>query len=61
LDAGVRGAQSWWSFLAPGVEQRIVDALAADLASGAWQRRYGELAARPTFDGCVRLLAARPG
>lgn len=61
LDADVRRSQSWWSFLAPGAERRIVDALAADLASGAWQRRYGEVAASPAFDGCVRLLTARPG
>lgn len=56
LDPEVRRSQSAWSFLEPGVEDRIVRALAADLASGAWDRRYGEHRALPEFHGAVRLV-----
>jgi SAM-dependent methyltransferase len=61
LDADVRAAQSWWSFLASGAEERIVEHLRADLSSGEWNRRFGPAAARPTYDGCVRLVVAHPG
>jgi hypothetical protein len=56
LDTAVRRAQSTWSFLAPGVEERAVQALAADLASGAWDERYGFHRTLPEFEGAVRLV-----
>jgi hypothetical protein len=56
LDPAVRKSQSAWGFLAPGVEDRIVARLAADLASGAWDARYGHLRTQPWFDGAVRLI-----
>ena len=31
----------------------------ADLASGAWDRRYGALRSQPSFDGPLRLIIAR--
>jgi SAM-dependent methyltransferase len=58
LDPAVRRAQSSWSFLAPGVEERAVQALAADLASGAWDERYGSHRTQPNFEGAVRLITS---
>jgi hypothetical protein len=60
LDPDVRRAQSGWSFLAPEVEARTVAALAADLASGEWDARWGHLRTQPTYEGSLRLLVARP-
>ena len=60
LDDAVRRAQSVWNFVPDGVEQRFVDALAADLRSGAWDDRYGDWRTRPTFDGALRLIVSRP-
>ncbi len=56
LDPAVRTAQSAWSFLRPGLEDRFVDHLAADLASGHWDRHYGNLRSQPEFVGAVRLV-----
>ena len=44
LDDAVRRAQSAWTFLPDGVEQRFVTRLADDLRSGAWDRAHGALA-----------------
>jgi SAM-dependent methyltransferase len=60
LDDAVRAAQSSWRYLPPGVEARFVDALRRDLASGAWERRYGALRAQPEIACQLRLLVARP-
>jgi hypothetical protein len=38
---------------------RYAAALAADLASGEWDRRFGPLRAQPEFDGFLRLIVAR--
>ncbi len=56
LDPAVRRSQSAWGFLEAGVEERIVAALAADLASGAWDVRHGHLRTQPWFEGAVRLI-----
>ena len=56
VDPEVRRSQSAWSFLEPGVEDRIAETLAADLASGAWDRRYGDHRTLPEFHGAVRLV-----
>ncbi|MFI6445937.1 class I SAM-dependent methyltransferase [Kitasatospora sp. NPDC050543] len=58
LDPAVRRAQSAWSFLAPGVEERVAAALAADLESGVWDERYGSHRSRPEFHGAVRLIVS---
>ncbi|HVR62924.1 MAG TPA: class I SAM-dependent methyltransferase [Polyangia bacterium] len=60
LDARVRRYQSAWSFLAPGVEDRIVEHLAADLASGQWDARHGHLRALPAIKCQLRLVVATP-
>jgi SAM-dependent methyltransferase len=56
LDPEVRGAQSMWALLDPGVEERIVARLAATLESGAWEAEHGHLRARDSFDGALRLV-----
>ena len=59
LDTAVRRAQSSWSFAGPGVEERFVEHLSSDLASGRWEERYGHLRAQPTFAGSLRLVVSR--
>ena len=59
LDPLVRAAQSGWGFVSPDVELRFVATLSADLASGAWDRKYGALRTQPTFDGGGRLVIRR--
>ena len=60
LDAEVRDCQSAWSSLPAGVEERAVAALAADLASGAWDARYGHLRSQPTLRCQLRVVIGRP-
>lgn len=61
LDPRVRASQSMWPLLADGVEQRIVDRLAADLESGRWDEKYGHLRDLETLDGSLRLVIAELG
>jgi SAM-dependent methyltransferase len=56
LDPAVRGAQSMWALLEPGVEQRIVDRLTAALGSGAWDAEYGHLREQENLQGALRLV-----
>lgn len=56
LKEEVRRRQSAWSFVEPHVRRRFVQALAAHLASGAWDERYGEWRSRPMLDGSLRLV-----
>jgi len=56
LDPAVRGAQSVWALLEPGVEQCIVERLAAALDSGAWDAEHGYLRGEESFDGALRLV-----
>jgi hypothetical protein len=42
------------------VEERAVARLAADLASGAWDKRHGHLRELPAFEGALRLVVS-PG
>lgn len=60
LDPGVRRAQSAWAFVSPEVVARFVAELSANLASGAWDERYGHLRTQPTYDGPVRLVVSTP-
>lgn len=59
LDPAVRAAQSSWGFVAPQVQDRFVDALSADLASGAWDARHGALRTQPTYDGALRIVVGQ--
>jgi SAM-dependent methyltransferase len=56
LDPAVRSAQSMWALLEPGVEQRIVERLAAALHSGAWDAEHGQLRTQDAFAGALRLV-----
>ncbi len=60
LDPEVRASQSLWALLAPGVEERIVERLRADLASGAWDEAHGELREMDELDGSLRLIVSEP-
>ncbi len=56
LHEATRRSQSAWGFVDDGVEERFVEHLRGDLATGAWDRRYGYLRDQPTFDGALRLV-----
>ena len=61
LDPDLRAAQSMWRLLDKGVEERIVQRLGADLASGAWDAAHGHLRGQAEFDGALRLVVSEPG
>jgi SAM-dependent methyltransferase len=61
LDPAVRSAQSMWAVLPSGLEQRIVERLAAALDRGEWDAEHGHLRARDSLDGALRLvISERP-
>jgi SAM-dependent methyltransferase len=60
LDPAVRGAQSMWAMLGPGVEERIVARLSAALRSGAWDAEHGRLRRQDSYDGALRLVVSDP-
>lgn len=60
LDPAVRKAQSAWGFLPEGLEATLVARLAADLASGDWDKQYGHFRQQPHFTCALRLVTAIP-
>ncbi len=56
LDDAVRRAQSAWGFVPPGAEERAIAALRADLASGAWDKKYGHFRTAPTWGSSLRVV-----
>jgi SAM-dependent methyltransferase len=56
LDPAVRGAQSMWALLEPGVEERMVARLADALESGAWDAEHGHLRGERSHEGSLRLV-----
>lgn len=58
LRGDVRRSQSAWSFVSAEDQERIVEKLRRDLASGEWERRYGHWRQRSTFDGSLRLITS---
>jgi SAM-dependent methyltransferase len=58
LDPAVRKASSNWHLMAPEETERGLQALRADLQSGAWDQRYGYLRAAPELDVGLRLVVA---
>jgi hypothetical protein len=56
----VRAAQSAWGFVDEAATTRAVERLRADLASGAWDARYGTLRDQPEFVGSLRLIVGAP-
>jgi hypothetical protein len=60
LDDDIRHSQSAWSFVSEDEAAASVEALRNDLASGEWDRRFGNLRERRYFVGSLRLLVNRP-
>jgi SAM-dependent methyltransferase len=60
LEKEVRRSQSAWGFLKEGVEEKLVNALKADLESGEWDKKYGHFRTTPTFTCALRLIISRP-
>jgi hypothetical protein len=58
LDPRIRAATSVWHQLPPDVSARALDRMARDLASGAWDGRYGHLRTTPEWDVGLRLIRA---
>jgi SAM-dependent methyltransferase len=58
LDPRVRQSSSIWHLLPDSVVAPALARLQGDLASGEWDRRYGELRARPSLDVGLRLVTA---
>jgi SAM-dependent methyltransferase len=60
LEKEVRLAQSAWGFLKDGLEEQLIKRLSADLASGAWDKKYGHYRTEPTFTCALRLVISTP-
>lgn len=56
LDPEVRRASSVWHMMGAAETERGLAALRADLESGAWDERHGELRSAPELDIGLRLL-----
>jgi SAM-dependent methyltransferase len=56
LREDVRRSQSAWKFLPHGVEADFVKRLRADLDSGAWDGKYGQLRTKPEISCQLRLI-----
>jgi hypothetical protein len=59
LDPDARAATSGFATLSDDVQERVWATLGADLRSGEWDARYGELQTRSEFDSGLRLVLAR--
>jgi hypothetical protein len=59
LDPEARAATSGFATLSDDVQERICATLGADLRSGMWDARYGELRTLSEFDSGLRLVLAR--
>jgi SAM-dependent methyltransferase len=60
LEKDVRMSQSAWGFLPKELEEKYVQALANDLASGTWDERFGEYRHMASFTCALRLIVTRP-
>ncbi|MER6997971.1 class I SAM-dependent methyltransferase [Streptomyces sp. NPDC000410] len=60
LDPAARQACSAWSFVDDGVRERFDRQLRDDLASGAWDERFGQLRTQPTHEGSLVIVRATP-
>jgi len=57
LDADARGATSGFARMASSVVDRVVAAVAHDLADGTWDERHGNLRSIDTHDVGLRLVS----
>ncbi|MFK0113811.1 hypothetical protein [Streptomyces sp. NPDC091217] len=58
---GDEPARLWQRDYAPelrGAEERVTEQLAAGLASGAWDERYGRLRTQPEYHGAARPIVS---
>ncbi|GAA3013160.1 class I SAM-dependent methyltransferase [Kitasatospora albolonga] len=60
LDPNARRVDWTWSSVGDSVRERFNRTLRADLASGAWDRRFGHLRTRPQYEGALVLVRATP-
>jgi SAM-dependent methyltransferase len=60
LDPEVRASQSFWAVAGAEAEKRMIDRLASDLESGAWDVKHGHLRELTEFDGGLRLVISEP-
>jgi SAM-dependent methyltransferase len=60
LDRQAREATSGFARMDPRIVRRVVDSVAADLASGDWDRRHGRLRELPAYDAGLRLIVSVP-
>jgi SAM-dependent methyltransferase len=60
LDAAARAATSGFARMDAGVVDRVVESVRRDLASGAWDRRHGDLRRLRSFDVGLRLIISTP-
>lgn len=58
LDSDARAATSGFARMDPAVVERVAAAVAADLASGAWDERHGHLRRLDAYDVGLRLIVA---
>jgi SAM-dependent methyltransferase len=56
LDPAVRAASSVWHQMSADVVERAIGSLRADLESGRWDQRHGELRSRLALDVGVRVV-----
>jgi hypothetical protein len=61
LDPAARLACSAWSFVPPDLVDHSILCLRDDLATGAWDRKFGHLRTEPEFHGSLRLILAQSG
>jgi SAM-dependent methyltransferase len=61
LDPDARANTSGFARMEPEVVDRAVGGLAADLESGAWDARHGELRSLDEYDAGLRLIVAMDG
>ncbi len=60
LESGVQRAMSSWTLVDRAQVRRFEERLSADLASGAWDERYGHLRTLPEYHGSLRMLVRQP-
>jgi hypothetical protein len=60
LDDTARAATSGFARMHDDIERRCVEAVRADLASGAWDAKHGHLRALDAYDAGLRLIVAVP-
>jgi SAM-dependent methyltransferase len=60
LDPDARQATSGFARMTPAIVERVVTRLERDLASGAWDRRYGHLRTLQSYDAGLRLIVNTP-